>query len=70
MKQNAIKRKFIWNHYRIAFDGSFSWSRGNGFPQNIGIFGAANSSLRKLKMFITTFKYLVHIDNIDNIDDS
>ena len=26
--------------------------------------------LRKLKMFITTFTYLVHIDNIDNIDDS
>ena len=31
LTRNAIKRKFIHNAYRIAFDGAGSWSFGNLF---------------------------------------
>ena len=67
--RSAIKRKFIWNHYRIAFNVSFYEVVVMDFLKILG-FLLPQIVLRKLKMFITTFMYLVHIDNIDNIDDS
>ena len=44
LTRNAIKRKFIYNAYRIALDGGGSWILSNDFDQNGVIFGVDNSS--------------------------
>ena len=42
--RNAIKSKFTYNGWGIAFDGEGSWSFGNDFAGNVVIFGVDNSS--------------------------
>ena len=47
--RNAIKRKFIYNGYAIAFDGAGSWSFGNEFAQSILVSSVDNNSCRHSK---------------------
>ena len=35
---------FFYNNWRIAFEEAGSWSFGNEFARNVGIFGVDNSS--------------------------
>ena len=42
--RNAIKSKFIYNGYRIAFVGEGSWIFDNDLARNVAIFVVDNSS--------------------------
>ena len=43
--RNAIKSKFTFNDWAIAFNGEDSWSFGNDFARNIVNFGVDDSPL-------------------------
>ena len=51
LSRNAIKRKFIYNGYRIGFDWGASWSFSNDFHRNGVIFGVDNSSSKHSENF-------------------
>ena len=40
---NAIKSKFIFNGWGIAFDGESSWNFGDDFARNVVVFGVNKS---------------------------
>ena len=42
--KNSGKNKYVYSHYRLAFDGADSWSFGNNFAKNVVTFGVDNSS--------------------------
>ena len=42
--KNGDKEKYVYNGYRIAFDGKCEWSFANGYARNVIIFGVDNSS--------------------------
>ena len=43
--RNAIKSKFTFNDWAIAFNGEVSWSVGNDFARNIVNIGVDGSAL-------------------------
>ena len=47
--------KYIYNGWKIAFDGAGLWGFGNGFPRNVAIFGVDNSSSCHTNNFMNNF---------------
>ena len=51
--KNGDKEKYVYNGYRIAFDGKCEWSFASDYARNVIIFGVDNSSSS-------------HVDNLNN----
>ena len=61
--KNSDKSKYVYSSFGIAFDGSGSWSFGNAFARNVGIFCVDNSSLFHTDWLMILMAWLVQQKN-------